>query len=83
MSIHKGNIILLNSGPVCCLVGWFGPGKGHFDKENAIFFNGRARRVCAIEFKVNTRGGLSAGVTMGNSWSVLLICKTEKSRGSI
>lgn len=54
LSIHKGNIILLNSGPV--VVVWWGglARKGHFDKENAIFFNGRARRVCAIEF-VQTR----------------------------
>lgn len=50
LSIHKGNIILLNSGPV--VVVWWGglARKGHFDKENAIFFNGRARRVCVIEF---------------------------------
>lgn len=54
LSIHKGNIILLNSGPV--VVVWWGglDRKGHFDKENAIFFNGHARRVCAIEF-VQTR----------------------------
>ena len=39
LSIHKGNIILLNSGPV--VVVWWGglARKGHFDKENAIFFN--------------------------------------------
>lgn len=83
LSTHKGNIILLNSGPVVVQFGGLGwPGRGILTRRMPVSLMAvqgesvRQRSCKHVRWPVGRREFRDTG----NSWSVLFLGETEESR---